>query len=59
MIRLLILCLIVVALGAALAPSLRVALAWALAFLTLLMLGDLIRSSFAKHRAESTRIRRA
>ena len=50
MFRLLILCMVVVVIGAIVAPSFRVALGWVLAFLSLLLLGDLILSSVARRR---------
>jgi hypothetical protein len=55
MFRLLVLCVVVVALGVAFAPNFRVALSWVLAFLSLLMLGDLVVSSLAKRRRPGTR----
>ena len=55
MLRLLVLCALVVALGAVFAPSFRVALSWVLAFLSLLMLGDLVLSSLAKRRRHGAR----
>jgi hypothetical protein len=54
MFRLLIVCSVIVVLGAIFAPSFRVALAWVLAFLSLLLLGDLVRGSFAKRRRQSS-----
>lgn len=51
MIRFLLLLLVGVALAVALVPDLRRPLGWVLAFLSLLMLGDLIRGSFARHRS--------
>jgi hypothetical protein len=50
MFRLLVLCVVIVLLGAVLAPSFRLALAWVLALLSLLMLGALARSAFSKRR---------
>jgi len=50
MIRFLALLLVVLALGAVFAPGFREALGWVLAFLSLLMLGSLVRNSFAKLR---------
>jgi hypothetical protein len=52
--RLLVFAVVVVVLGAVFAPSFRVALAWVLAFLSLLMLGDLLRGSFAQQRRSSS-----
>ena len=52
MFRLLALVLLVVAIGAVVAPGLREGLGWVLAFLSLLMLGDLARSSFTKRRRQ-------
>ena len=61
MLKFLALLLVALALGAIFVPVLREALAWALAFLSLLMLGDLVRSSVSKfHQAGSqSRSRRA
>ena len=52
MLRLIALVLLVLAIGAFVAPGLREALGWVLAFLSLLMLGDLARSSFSKRRRQ-------
>ncbi|MBC7771213.1 MAG: hypothetical protein H7210_01830 [Pyrinomonadaceae bacterium] len=49
MIRFLALILFVLIVGAIVAPGLRQPVSWLLAFLSLLMLADLVRSSFAKH----------
>lgn len=50
MTRFLLVLLLVLALGALFAPGFREVVAWILAFLSLLMLGDLIRGSLAKRR---------
>jgi hypothetical protein len=54
MIRFLALVLAALTLGAVIAPDLRQPMAWVLAFFSLLMLGDLIRSAFAKLRRRSS-----
>ena len=54
MIRLVALLLLVLFVGALAVPALRESLAWVLAFLSLLMLGDLARSSFTKARRDGS-----
>jgi predicted Na+-dependent transporter len=54
MIKFLALVVVALALAAVIAPDLREPLAWVLAFFSLLMLGDLVRSSFAKFRRRSS-----
>ena len=50
MFRFLLLALVVVLLAAAVAPAVVPVLTWILAFLSLLMLGDLVLSAFRRHR---------
>ena len=45
---------LVIALGVVLAPSVIPLLSWVLAFLSLLMLGDLLRSALRKHRGRDS-----
>jgi hydrogenase/urease accessory protein HupE len=60
MLRFLVVIAVAVALTAVVAPSVREVLAWALAFVSALLLGDLLRSSVAKlvHRTGDSTPRR-
>ena len=54
MLKLLALTALVIALGVALAPTIIPLLSWVLAFLSLLMLGDLLRSALRKQRGRDS-----